>query len=70
MSKSDRITNSVSTNAGSEQRIFGETTKFHLGNYFEPYNIELMELMKVTLETSPDEIYNYQHYTFAKPKNE
>ena len=56
------------TSAESERRIFGETVKFHLGNYFEPYNIELTELMKVKAETSPDKIYSYQHYTYAKSK--
>ena len=27
-----------------------------------------MELMKVAVETSPEEIYSYQHYTYAKSK--
>lgn len=55
-------------NAENEQIIFGETGKFHLGNYFESYNIELMELIKVTVEQPPYEIYSYQYYTYAKPK--
>ena len=55
-------------NVENEQIIFGETGKFHLGNYFEPYNIELMELIKVTVEQPPYEIYSYQYYTYAKPK--